>query len=231
MAWQDVQGRVELTEQARALGDPTRFAIFEHLAASDTPLGVSELTAAFGLHHNAIRQHLRRLAQAGLVLEERVLRPTRGRPPLHYRLTPGAVDRWTHPSPQEALAGMLLDLVVSGDPPRQVGKRAGAKLAGEISGGSGALDMLEGVTRLLGFEPLRVRSEESVDFVLRHCPFSAQARSAPDVVCELHRGLADGVCEVTGDQIEVADLVVGDPDRGNCRLILRAGISAAARPL
>ncbi len=230
MAWHGAQGRVELTEQARALGDPTRFAIFEHLAASQTPLGVSELTARFGLHHNAIRQHLRRLEQAGLVLEERVVRPTRGRPPLHYRLTPGAVDRWTHPAPQEELAGMLLDLVVSGDPPREVGKRAGAKLAGAVSGGAGALDLLEGVTRLLGFEPLRVQSEESVEFVLRHCPFSAQARTAPAVVCELHRGLADGVCEVTGDRVEVDDLVVGDPDQGNCRLVLREAPGQPGQP-
>ena len=60
-----------LQEQARALGDPTRHAIFRYLADAGTPVDVAELTEHFGLNHNAIRQHLAKLVHAGLVTEGR----------------------------------------------------------------------------------------------------------------------------------------------------------------
>ena len=57
-----------LREQAR-LGDPTRHDIFRYVADSDEPIDVAELTAHFGLNHNAIRQHLAKLVEAELVEE------------------------------------------------------------------------------------------------------------------------------------------------------------------
>ena len=58
-----------LQQQARALGDPTRHAIFRYIADGDGPADVAEITAHFGLNHNAIRQHLAKLISAGLVVE------------------------------------------------------------------------------------------------------------------------------------------------------------------
>ena len=58
-----------LQQQARALGDPTRHRIFRYIADSDRPADVTEMTAHFGLNHNAIRQHLAKLVDAGLVVE------------------------------------------------------------------------------------------------------------------------------------------------------------------
>ena len=46
-----------LQQQARALGDPTRYAIFRHLADADDVVGIAELSEHFELNHNAIRQH------------------------------------------------------------------------------------------------------------------------------------------------------------------------------
>jgi len=60
-----------LQRQARALGDPTRHQIFRYVADAGEPTGVAELTAHFGLNHNAIRQHVAKLVTAGLVREER----------------------------------------------------------------------------------------------------------------------------------------------------------------
>ncbi len=60
-----------LQQQARALGDPTRHAIFSLISESDRALGVSELTDRFALNHNAIRQHLARLVDADLVVERK----------------------------------------------------------------------------------------------------------------------------------------------------------------
>ena len=81
------------TEQARALGDPTRNAIFRYIDAASDPVGVAELTDHFGLNHNAIRQHLAKLRDAGLVVEELAAPSGPGRPPLRYRPSPGAAGR------------------------------------------------------------------------------------------------------------------------------------------
>jgi DNA-binding transcriptional ArsR family regulator len=53
-----------------ALGDPTRQAIFERLAAG--PLAVGELAAGLPVSRPAVSQHLKVLKQAGLVRDEAV---------------------------------------------------------------------------------------------------------------------------------------------------------------
>lgn len=65
----------------RALGDPTRRAVFERIAASGEAT-VSELTRDSGVSQGAISQHLKMLKHAGLVAD----RPD-GRN-VHYRLQP-----------------------------------------------------------------------------------------------------------------------------------------------
>ena len=50
-----------------ALGDPTRRAIFAHLAAK--PSAVSEIAAGMPVTRSAVSQHLRVLKEAGLVSE------------------------------------------------------------------------------------------------------------------------------------------------------------------
>jgi DNA-binding transcriptional ArsR family regulator len=47
-----------LQQQARALGDPTRHAIFRYIVDAGDAVDVAELTGQFGFNHNAIRQHL-----------------------------------------------------------------------------------------------------------------------------------------------------------------------------
>jgi DNA-binding transcriptional ArsR family regulator len=50
-----------------ALGDPTRRAIFEHLA--DRPRAVGELAGELPVSRPAVSQHLRVLKDAGLVID------------------------------------------------------------------------------------------------------------------------------------------------------------------
>lgn len=45
-------------QEARALGDPTGHRLFRHIAETQRPVGVAELTELVGLNHNAVRQHL-----------------------------------------------------------------------------------------------------------------------------------------------------------------------------
>lgn len=53
----------------KTLGDPTRRAVFEKLAARE--MSVSELTHGFSVSQPAISQHLAALRAAGLVQERR----------------------------------------------------------------------------------------------------------------------------------------------------------------
>lgn len=50
-----------------ALGDPSRRAIFEHVAAK--PSAVNEIAAGMTVSRSAVSQHLRVLKEAGLVSE------------------------------------------------------------------------------------------------------------------------------------------------------------------
>ena len=57
-----------IQREARALGDPTRYRLFRYIADAPRPVGVAELTGYAGLNHNAVRQHLAVLKDAGLVV-------------------------------------------------------------------------------------------------------------------------------------------------------------------
>ena len=145
--------RDALTEQARALGDPTRNAIFRYVDDARRPVGVAELTEHFGLNHNAIRQHLAKLRDVGLVVEELAEPAGPGRPALLYRPNPGAAGRWESGSPYEQLASLLIELLQTGDGPRTVGRAAGRRLAKAARGERDRVRLLEALTRRLGFEP------------------------------------------------------------------------------
>ena len=46
-----------------ALGDATRFAMFEHVMTSSDPVSAGETAAVFGLHRTVARSHLEKLAE------------------------------------------------------------------------------------------------------------------------------------------------------------------------
>jgi len=207
-----------LLVQSRALGDPTRHAIYTYLRDAPAPVGVAELTEHFGFNHNAIRQHLAKLRDASLVIEERA-RPTGpGRPALRYRPTPGAIERWGAPGPHEALSMMLLELLAGEGSPREVGRHAGHRLAEEHGTSAGAVEILDAVARRLGFEPHLEDDDGDTDVVLDRCPFAEAATTYPGIVCDLHLGIAEGIAERSGDDVVVTDLVVRPPQRAGCRI-------------
>ncbi|MEO6156593.1 MAG: ArsR family transcriptional regulator, partial [Ilumatobacteraceae bacterium] len=193
------------------------------------PVGVAELTAHFGLNHNAIRQHLAKLRDAGLVLEETAEPSGPGRPSLRYRPNPGAADRWDGTSPYEELSMMLLEVLRGGEP-REVGRTAGRRLAHAYGDEVDPAELLEAVTRRLGFEPTRVENISGAELILDRCPFAASAALAPDVVCELHRGLAEGV-SAEADGIEINAMVVHPAHLGGCRVKLESPVTMQVRRL
>jgi predicted ArsR family transcriptional regulator len=206
--------------QARALGDPTRNAIFRYVDAASEPVGVAELTDHFGLNHNAIRQHLAKLRDSGLVVEEVAASSGPGRPPLLYRSNPGAAGRWESHSPYEQLSALLIELLKTGDDPRSVGRAAGRRLAKAARDKRDRVRLLETFTRQLGFEPRTVERRGGAEVVLDRCPFVASAQTAPEIVCELHRGLAEGLVESGRRGAHVTDLVIRPPKRAGCRIVI-----------
>lgn len=232
----------EVQREARALGDPTRHRLFRYIAEAAGPVGVAELTEYVGLNHNAIRQHLAVLKDAGLVTERLEERSRPGRPRLLYRLSPETAGKWETPGAYAWLASLLTDALRRRADPREVGRQDGHRRASEITGagtasgrttgqtGAGvaeSIDLLEAEIARRGFRPSRLERGRKVDFVLGRCPFAEVARSDPDTVCSLHLGLAEGLAEGLGG-LEVQALVRKDPTRAGCRLSLRRQGTLAA---
>lgn len=203
---------------AKLLADPTRARILRHILDAVGPVTVAELTDLCGCNHNAVRQHLRKLKDGGLVAEEVEARDRPGRPRLQYRPGPEAAGFGPGPNPSERLAILLLDMLRTGRDARETGRIAGREEAeaARRRGDAVGLDLLEAVARHEGFNPLRREHDGHVDLVLRRCPFSAAATVDPQTVCTLHLGLAEGVAAESG--MSVHDLVVQDPLSAGCLL-------------
>ena len=210
-----------MQEQARALGDPTRHAVFRYLVEAGAPVDVAELTSHFGLNHNAIRQHLAKLVGAGLVTEGQASRAGRGRPRLTYRVHSAAESRWGATGPYERLSSLLSEMLRTGDSAVDVGRRAGLRRRLGTAAEEDPVGFVVDSMEREGFEPaVRVRGER-VDVVLRKCPFESTAIADPDTVCAIHLGIARGVAELTGGRIVVDGLVPHDPRKADCLLRLR----------
>jgi predicted ArsR family transcriptional regulator len=205
-----------MQEQARALGDPTRHAIFRHIVESTSPVGVSDLTDQFGINHNAVRQHLAKLVAAGLVVEERDAPSRPGRPRFLYTVDPSAESRWGVTGPYERLSLLLTDIIGTGATPVEVGRRAGRRDAAEHPEDDPSAALL-GVAARGGFEPTLQQHGNDIKVLLHSCPFATAALADPDIICELHHGIAIGVAEhVAGITIDGLDRK--DPRRAPCRL-------------
>jgi predicted ArsR family transcriptional regulator len=186
----------------KALGDDTRFAIYQELAQSPAPRSAAELAERLALHPNTVRPHLDRMKEAGLVEVEPVHRGTVGRPQLRYSLAPGAPGLGLEPPAHTILAGLLAALCeqLGGDglDAANLGRRWGTEASARRQSGRGCLAALVAELDRLGFDPIeselnggegarRVR----VDFL--HCPFRELAEAYPELVCSLHRGIVEGV--------------------------------------
>lgn len=211
--------RSNLQSEAKALASPTRNRMFRYIVEAAEPVTVAELTSYLGFNHNAIRQHLAVLVEAGLVVE--ALEPSRGRgrPRLLYRLSPYAAGLWETSGPYEYLAGVLASALQEGISPREAGRAAGQVAAAGLEQTVDPLDAIEEDLHQRGFRPERVTKGAKVDFVLGRCPFEDVAATSPTAVCEVHLGLAEGLAERVGG-CTVTKLVAKNPHRAGCRLAL-----------
>ena len=209
-----------LQVQARALGEPTRHAIFRYLLDAGVPVDVAELTDHFGLNHNAIRQHLAKLVAADLVVESPAAPAGRGRPRLRYEVDPSSESRWGATGAYERLAMLLTEVVRSGDAPVEVGRRAGQRRRLGRGPAAEPVDELVEEMARLGFQPTLRRDGDRLDVTLLACPFVSAVLTDAETICGLHLGLAQGVADAVGG-IEVEELVPRDPRQAHCRLRCR----------
>ncbi len=218
----DVTSGNALQEQARALGDPTRHAIFRAIVEAGGPIGVAELNERFAFHHNAIRQHLAKLAAAGLVVETTAPPGAgRGRPRLVYEVDPAVAGQWGMAGPYERLSRLLVEIIRTGLDPDEVGRRAADAFRVPSPSGDVVADLGAAMTRQ-GFEAEIRPVAGGAEVVLHRCPFASAAMSGRTTVCGLHLGIAEGLA--ADSPVAVTELVAHDPRQAGCRIRLRVGV-------
>ena len=216
-------------EVLKALGDETRYALYSELAGSTAPRSAGELADALELHPNTVRLHLERLKDAGLVEVDVIHRGTVGRPQHRYSLAPGAPGLGFDPPAHVLLAGLLAALAetVGADPVaarstgrtwgRQAAERTTTRTRSALGGGAGGaarrspqparscLTVLAQELDRLGFEPAadpESGSDGGTRIEFLHCPFRELAEAYPELVCNLHRGICEGVAEAGRGTVE-----------------------------
>jgi len=176
--------------------------MYQELSSSTAALTATELAERLGLHANTVRLHLERLREAGLVDVEPVHRGTVGRPQHVYSLAPGAPGLGLDPPSYTLLAGMLAMLAervgAEGDDATAAGRSWGLE-AGKRTASKSCVKALFGEMDRLGFDPERESQPGGgADIAFLHCPFRELAEAYPELVCNLHRGICEGVVSAVG---------------------------------
>ena len=211
----------------KALADDTRYRLYRHLRLVDRPVSVREMSRRLHLHPNTLRPHLRRLEEAGLVLHQVRRTPGVGRPQTLYRAMEMEADgRGDYRLLAEMLCGLVRtkrdrDRAVAlarewgGYLVTQGGPKPGARLPARQN-----LAALQEAMSRAGFEPRFRRTGSSVEVTLRDCPFRELVEDYREMVCDLHRGLLEGILAGLKPGMALREL---RPfvERGVCRL--RAG--------
>ncbi|CAN5834738.1 MAG: helix-turn-helix transcriptional regulator [Ilumatobacteraceae bacterium] len=203
----------------RVLGDNTRYAIYLELARSPRPLVTAEIADTLDLHPNTVRPHLDRMREVGLLEVTTDARGEVGRPQHRYSLAPDAPSLGLEPPTMPLLARMVVEMAHGlGASPADavaVGAAEGRSRAAAYAAAPSALEALVADLDRLGFDPL-VADDETDDqsgdepndeldddvtavVAFANCPFADIARTHPELVCALHRGLVSGFVEQMGD--------------------------------
>lgn len=217
---------MDLLAVLKALGDETRFSMYQELAGTTSPLTATQLADRLGLHANTVRLHLERLREAGLVDVEAVHRGTVGRPQHVYSLASGAPGLGFDPPSYTLLAGLLASLAervgANADDAAAAGFAWGTE-AGRRTRARSCVKALAGEMQRLGFDPSSEHSGNGTDMAFLHCPFRELAEAYPELVCNLHRGICEGVVDAVGGGSveEFATLYDRDP----CRVTVAVEVS------
>jgi len=224
----------------KALGDNTRYAIYLEIARSSVPLSTTNVAEALDLHPNTVRPHLERMREVGLLQVETESRGEVGRPQHRYSLAPDAPTLGFEPPAMPLMARMLLGVAsasgASRDEAVEIGRAQGRAAAAAVEAAAVVAELDDPDDRAavciaalvdelarVGFDPAVAESGDGSSGVVigfTRCPFAELAEAAPELVCNLHRGLVEGFVDAVGAAAEVAQfgtLV----DRAPCQVALR----------
>lgn len=206
---------------ASALASPTRRRIADVLAEHPDGLGVAEVADAVGLHANAVRPHLQRLADVGMIAVVRQAPRGRGRPRLRYRLIDMHAPRIAaHQELVRLLVAYLAHTGASLEDVERFGRDQGAHFAEP----GGAAAIMDSFARL-GFAPRQTGTAAGtargrLEIRLDNCPFrDAVIAPGGELVCTLHRGLAEGIARRAAPGGRVAAFAPVDAVRAGCRIV------------
>lgn len=210
--------------------DRQRDRVLELVRAHEGPIDAQELAHATGLHVTTVRFHVDALCESGMVQRVRMARNGVGRPRTGYEPTAQRVD-------YRALAEVLA-LELGSTPAarsgraRQAGRRWAGRLAqGEpAAGGASALDRSTAAVAeafaAMGFVPVPradvdpdAGESEVRELELCACPIRGFAREHPEVACQVHAGLLEGLAQ-GGVQVALSPFV--EPELCVARLAVRA---------
>jgi predicted ArsR family transcriptional regulator len=169
-----------------------------------------------------VRPHLERMREVGLLEVRTEQRRGVGRPQHLYALAPDAPTLGLEPSAFPMLARLVLQAAAGGglDPGElaEAGREQGHHDAQRRPEGSDALEVLIDEQARLGFDPEVVDLDGGAVMAFAHCPFRELAEAHPDLVCQLHCGLVEGLVSAVGN----AEVVRFHPlvDRTPCQVEL-----------
>ncbi|MBA2386380.1 MAG: helix-turn-helix domain-containing protein [Acidimicrobiia bacterium] len=195
-------GQLELL---KALGDNTRFAIYEHLASASRPLTTAEIAALLQLHPNTVRPHLERMRDVGLIDVSIDGRGEVGRPHHRYSIATVTPSLGFEPSGVAELADLALAMArrlgASSDDAYEVGYQRGARRAQHYGTAPSTLEALVDDLGRLGFQPTVEEADDHETAIVSfgRCPFQAQVDEYPDLICTLHHGIVSGLVREMGD--------------------------------
>ncbi len=196
----------DILKLSKALGEETRFAIFRKIAAAESPLTVRDLVEMLGMHHSAIRIHLTRLEEAGLIVSQTLRqRGVVGRPQLVYLPNSTATSFTLPPRNYELLARVALEYAVAGvnaDSSAEDFGTAWGRAHARGTRGNNPLPLAEALPALVTELRALGGNPELVDlngngYALRerNCLFGDISASHKPLVCSLHQGLAQGMLQ------------------------------------
>jgi predicted ArsR family transcriptional regulator len=193
------------------IADPVRLRVVRFLEEHERA-SLPRLAEAAGVHANTLRPHVLEMEDAGLLISERRVLPSRrGRPGIDYRLAEG----WNgsggdYLGVAELLAAALGRVGLDADRLRDVGEEWGRYLIGR----PGSYDVEDELPRVLG----RLGFEASVaggKVQLSRCPCSVVAPDQPEIMCTLAEGVIEGALSAAGSG-KTATSFDHDAERRRC---------------
>ncbi len=203
-----------LGQISAAMADATRRRIFEYLRESESPLSARQVAEHFGLHVNAARMHLEKLAGSGLVRVVRRRGDLGGRPAYHYQVHEEGGELHFPPRHYRLLAEILIGTLVAMGRRSRLAVLEEARRRGRLEAAAESSPLLsvrgrDAQALAAAWEAdlvrrglrrrTRVTEEGHVETLFLSCPFGELPRTAGELVCDLHAALEQGRVESAGE--------------------------------